>query len=1566
MEFSLDEFVAGPSFAKIEKCKKKDLLMVANCYNVQVPYSANKGEIKRLLCAELVEQGIIPEPATDVAVAGGAAGDAPMADVKAAGAAGMLATGVGLEPVIDPVMGNMTTEDLRIALQIKEVETKNRQLEVQAMHLRIRALELEKGAPVVSTPMSPLDRSAISTPAFDISRHIALVPPFRESEVDSYFSAFERIAAALSWPKEFWSLLLQCKLVGKAQEVCASLSIEDSLDYKILKKTVLQAYELVPEAYRQKFRNSDKTANQTYVEFVRDKSILFDKWCQACNVKNMAEIRELILLEEFKKCLPERIVVYLNEQKESSVTKAAVLADEFILTHKSVFSMPAPRVSQVMPERRVRSPKMMRKSTSPTAGEGRECFYCHEPGHLIAVCPILRKKGPHKGTKPPAGVGFINTVSPPVKHTELLPEEKYAEVDPRFKPFVSHGFVSLTGEQSEKVPVTILRDTAAYHSFMLANVLPLSNETSCSSDLLVWGIKMSELHAPLHMIHLHSALVSGQVKVAVLPQFPISGVSFILGNDLAGGKVFPLPEVVSDPISSVSACCSPFASSAVSVPNLFPVCAITRAQARKLGENVDLSESFMATLVEGEPSCSVSSDECENVLKCINEFDLFPADTDLSLNVTREMLTKAQMSDPSLTSCLSSVVAAEEDSKPVRFFLDNGVLMRRWSPDSSEMCAVNQVVVPTDYRAQILSLAHDSSLAGHLGVKKTYHRVLRNFFWPGLKTDVSKYCRTCHTCQVVGKPNQPVPPAPLHPIPVLGEPFERVLIDCVGPLPRTKSGHQYILTVMCAATRYPEAIPLRTLRAKPVVKALTKFFSTFGLPKTIQSDQGTNFMSKLFAQVMRELKVKHATSSPYHPESQGALERFHQTLKSMLRKYCLESNREWDEGLPLLLFAVRETPQESLGFSPCDLVFGHTVRGPLRLLKEKWLAESPKTEHKLLDYVSSFRKRLNYVCQLARDNLSQSQAKMKSRYDKKSVLRVFQPGDKVLVLLPLPGSSLHARFSGPYTVERKISDTDYVVQTPDRKRKSRVCHINMLKRYFSRVSESPLSLAAPVMSVSATPPQYHLADDGLAEKSGLMPAARLRNSEVLSNLEGFLAHLSDSALADVRDLIENNLLLFSDHPRQTSVLFHDIDVEGHKPIKQHAYRVNPAKRAMMQEEVSYLVEHGLAVPSTSAWSSPCVLVPKPDHTPRFCNDYRKVNSVTKPDSFPLPRMEDCIDRVGSAKYVTKLDLLKGYWQVPLTPRASEISAFVTPDTFLQYTVMPFGLRNAPATFQRLMRIVLSGVENCEAYLDDVVAYSSTWADHLHTLSLIFSRLREASLTLNLAKCEFGRATVTYLGKQVGQGQVRPLAEKVQAIIDFPVPPSKKALRRFLGMCGYYRGFCRNFSDVVAPLTGLVSPLKSFIWSPACQAAFESAKALLCNAPVLAAPCFTRPFKLEVDASACGAGAVLLQEDSQSIDHPVSYFSKKFNKHQLNYSTIEKEALSLLLALQYFEVYLGSSSQPVSVFTDHNPLVFLAHMQNSNQRLMRWSLLLQDFNLQIRHKKGTENVIADALSRCSAL
>lgn len=215
---------------------------------------------------------------------------------------------------------------------------------------------------------------------------------------------------------------------------------------------------------------------------------------------------------------------------------------------------------------------------------------------------------------------------------------------------------------------------------------------------------------------------------------------------------------------------------------------------------------------------------------------------------------------------------------------------------------------------------------------------------------------------------------------------------------------------------------------------------------------------------------------------------------------------------------------------------------------------------------------------------------------------------------------------------------------------------------------------------------------------------------------------------------------------------------------------------------------------------------------------------------------------------------------------------------------------------------------------------------------------------------------------MGQGQVCPIDAKVTAITEFPKPSNKCELRCFLSMAGYYRRFFRNFASLVAPLTDLLRPSQTFSWTPACEHAFTGVKDLLCYAPVLSTPGYDRSFSLEVDASAVGAGAVLLQSSEVNIKKPVCYFSKKFSRAQYKYSTIEKEVLALLWAVNHFEVYLGGSTFPVKVYTDHNPLVFLNRMYNTNQRLMRWSLALQELNLEIVHKQGSENVVADALSR----
>jgi len=441
----------------------------------------------------------------------------------------------------------------------------------------------------------------------------------------------------------------------------------------------------------------------------------------------------------------------------------------------------------------------------------------------------------------------------------------------------------------------------------------------------------------------------------------------------------------------------------------------------------------------------------------------------------------------------------------------------------------------------------------------------------------------------------------------------------------------------------------------------------------------------------------------------------------------------------------------------------------------------------------------------------------------------------------------------------------------------------MLKPYHSREQNS-LPVQATVNCVTKIDEQ----NSSTQKDKGVGRSPRLKNSEVLLNLEPKLIHLPVQEQKVLRELLREFAALFPDIPGKTTVAVHDVEVGDSPPIKQHPYRVNPVKLKLIRQEVDYMLQNGIIEPSQSQWSSPCVLVPKADGTYRFCTDFRKVNSVTRTDSYPIPRVDDCIDKIGHANYVSKFDLLKGYWQVPLSRRAQELSAFVTPDGLFQYRVMPFGMKNAPATFQRMMNKVISGLDGCEVYIDDLVLYSASWEEHVKLLREFFRRLRDAHLTVNLSKSEFCRARVVFLGHIVGQGEVAPVASKVDAILNFPIPRDKREVMRFLGMAGYYRKFCFNFSTVAEPLTSLLQKKRKFVWSKDCQNAFEKIKSLLLSAPVLKAPNFEKPFKLQVDASDIGIGAVLLQEGHHGIDHPVCYFSFKFNKHQVNYSTTEKE------------------------------------------------------------------------------
>uniref|UniRef100_A0A674PL68 Integrase catalytic domain-containing protein n=1 Tax=Takifugu rubripes TaxID=31033 RepID=A0A674PL68_TAKRU len=312
---------------------------------------------------------------------------------------------------------------------------------------------------------------------------------------------------------------------------------------------------------------------------------------------------------------------------------------------------------------------------------------------------------------------------------------------------------------------------------------------------------------------------------------------------------------------------------------------------------------------------------------------------------------------------------------------------------------------------------------------------------------IKEYCGSCPQCQLAGAKG--LARAPLVPLPVVDTPFERIGVDVVGPLERSRSGNRFILVVCDYATRYPEAFPLKVVTAKQVASCLLQLFSRVGIPREVLTDQGPNFMSKTLQQVYDLLGIKRIRTTPYHPQTDGLVERFNQTL-NMLRRFVDDSGKEWDQWLPYLLFAYREVPQESTGFSPFELLYGHQVQGPLDVLRETWEGETPR-QTDIISYVLKMRERLTAVTAMAQDDLRQAQHRQKSWYDRSARTRRFQPGDRVLLLLPSSDNKLLAKWQGPYTVTRKMGAVTHEIDMPDRRKKRQVFHVNMLKRWNERV-----------------------------------------------------------------------------------------------------------------------------------------------------------------------------------------------------------------------------------------------------------------------------------------------------------------------------------------------------------------------------------------------------------------------------------------------------------------------------------------------------------------------------------
>ena len=675
---------------------------------------------------------------------------------------------------------------------------------------------------------------------------------------------------------------------------------------------------------------------------------------------------------------------------------------------------------------------------------------------------------------------------------------------------------------------------------------------------------------------------------------------------------------------------------------------------------------------------------------------------------SRAALVLETKSDPSLKGW--RVLA---DKKEKGFLWENDLLYKTVTTHVFEV--VRLLALPSSFRSKVLKLAHDGQ--GHIGSRRVLSLLRQKFDWPGTGQEVVTYCRSCVSCQRCAKPR--ARQVPMMERRVLSEPFESLAFDLVGPFPKGKGGHRYLLTCVCMASKWPEALPIRSMTANAVAQGMLEIFSRVGKPLRLLSDQGSQFVGKVISKLCKSLQIERIQSAPYHPEGNGVVERMHSTLGAMLTK-ASNQGLDWVGQIPFAMFALRSAPNRDTGFSPFDLVYGRHVRTPLDILHQGWA----QIEFEKLDteeWAQWLVERLECWHDVARERGEVASARRKLDFDKKALDRKLVKGDMVLCRIPGAAAKLQESWHGPYPIVEELNKVNFKVDVG--KGRFKVLHINNLKKFWVRENS--------VLRMSV------VADD------------TAEDSSVGLRLSGCC---EDFDLKQIDDLIQEYPNVFCDEPGKTEVCELVIRTGDSPPIASAPYRVPDKLKQEVKKEIDQLVEMGVASPSHSPWASPIVPVVKKDGKIRLCVDYRKLNGVTQSDPYYMVTLDEILERVGESGCLSKLDLSKGFYQIGVEKESSEKTAFVSPFGKYAFNRMPFGIKNAPAVFQRCMEEVLRDCFDYSApYIDDILVFSKDGVEHGEHLRRVLGALSDHGLSIRLSKCEFGKTQLEYLGHLVGKG-----------------------------------------------------------------------------------------------------------------------------------------------------------------------------------------------------------------------
>ena len=499
----------------------------------------------------------------------------------------------------------------------------------------------------------------------------------------------------------------------------------------------------------------------------------------------------------------------------------------------------------------------------------------------------------------------------------------------------------------------------------------------------------------------------------------------------------------------------------------------------------------------------------------------------------------------------------------------------------------------------------------------------------------------------------------------------------------------------------------------------------------------------------------------------------------------------------------------------------------------------------------------------------------------------------------------------------------------------------------------------------------HLQADDILKEDGVESCFLYLMDE---NKKDGIANVGKESVVWTKKLMKEFPAVFKDKltglPPVRNDFAHVINVpDDAKPINRPPFRMSPAELDELQRQLNELSSLGFIRPSTSPWGAPVLFVKKKDGTMRMCIDYRAINKLTVRNSTPLPRIDECLDRMHGASWFTSLDLRSGYHQIRIKDSDIPRSAFNTRYGKWEFLVLPFGLSNAPPSYQSWMNNILKDCIDRFAliYLDDCCIYSKTLQEHIEHVRHVIAIFEKHGLVVNLKKCKFGKRELEFLGFRISESGILPSVSKVKAIQDWTRPTNVQEVRQFLGLAQHYRRFCPSFSAIAAPLTELThgtgAKKRTVIWNDACETSFLKLKRMLTSSPVLLLPDMNKPFHIETDASDFAVGAVLLQQDDKSSAWlPIAYESKKLSSAEQKFPAQERELIAIIHALRTWRCFIDGCVGGYTVFCDHKPLVYFASQLKPTPRLVRWISEYESFSPTIEYKPGKENDVADALSR----